>query len=65
MNSIIVQKAPDLQALLIEDGSRRVIASAHGTRDLEAIGRLVAQNPQLFGLKGVSAKHREIDELND
>jgi len=65
MNRVIVQSMPALQALLIEDGSRRVIAQAHGTRDLEAIGRLVAQNPHLFGLEGVSAKFREIDELNE
>jgi len=64
MNRIVVQKTPDIQAFLIGD-DEKIIASAHGVRDLEAIGRLVAQNPSLFGLEAVFAKNREIDELDD
>lgn len=56
---VIVQKMPDITALLMDN--ERIVVSATGSTELEAIGRLVATHPDKFTLTEVTGKRGPID----
>ena len=57
---IVTQKCPDMHAFLFDDRDK-LVASARGDNELEAIGRLVATHPDKLHLTKVSGKFGPID----